>query len=170
MPGTLLVLTGGSGAGKTTLAAGIQQMHLQNLKVLFFDSIGIPAAELDAFGTGHQPGGVWQRQATMDWMDRIAGMLRAGDSVLFEGQMRIAFIQEAIAASRIANARILLIDCADDCRISRLTDRGQAHLANPDMMNWSQYLRAESREMGCEILDTGVLTLAECLARLKACL
>jgi hypothetical protein len=47
-------------------------------------------------------------------------------------------------------------------------DRGQPHLANPDMMNWSRYLRAESQEMGCEILDTGVLTLAECLERLKS--
>jgi dephospho-CoA kinase len=168
MLGSLVVLTGASGAGKTTLAAGIQNLHLARLSVLFFDSIGIPsAAELDAFGAGHQPGGTWQRQATMQWMDRIAGMLRAGESVLLEGQMRIAFIREAIAASKIANARILLIDCDNDCRISRLTDRGQPQLATWDMMNWSRYLREEALQTGCEILDTGVLTLGECLERLR---
>ena len=169
MLGSLVVLTGASGAGKTTLAAGIQSLHLARLSVLFFDSIGIPsAAELEAFGTEHQPGGAWQRQATMQWMDRIAGMLRAGESVLFEGQMRIAFIREAIAASNIANGRILLIDCADNFRFSRLTDRGQPHLASRDMMNWSRYLREEAFQVGCEILDTGAQTLAECLERLRS--
>jgi hypothetical protein len=128
------------------------------------DSIGIPsAAELDAFGTEHQPGGAWQRHATMQWMDQIAGMPLAGESVLFEGQIRIAYIREAIAACNFANGRILLIDCADDCRISRLADRGRPQLATWDMMNWSGYLREGALQMGCEILDTEALTLAECL-------
>lgn len=169
MPGSLIVLTGASGAGKTTLAAGIRDLHLENCNVLFFDSIGIPsAAELDAFGTEHQPGGAWQRQATIQWMNHIAGMLRAGETVLFEGQMRIAFIREAIAAANITKARIPLIDCNDDRRISRLTDRGQSELATRDMMNWSRYLRKEALETKCEILDTGSLTLGQCLERLRS--
>jgi len=135
MLGSLVVLTGASGAGTTTLAAGIQNLHRARWSVLFFDSIGIPsAAELDAFGTGHQPGGAWQRHATMQWMD----------------------------------GRILLIDFADDCRITGLADRGQPQLATWDMMNWSGYLREDALQMGCEILDTGALTLPECLERLRS--
>jgi hypothetical protein len=127
-----------------------------------FDSIGVPSAtEIDAFGTEHQPGGFWQRQATIQWMERIAGILHSGESVLFEGQMRIAFIREAVATYRIGTARILLVDCPDDTRISRLTDQGRQQLANPDMMNWSHYLREEALEAGCEILDTGASTLAD---------
>jgi hypothetical protein len=169
MPGSLVILTGASGAGKTTLATGIRNLHLAKCNVLFFDSIGIPgAAALDAFGTEHQPGGAWQRQATMQWMDRIAGMLCVGESVLFEGQMRISFIREAIAASNITNARILLIDCDDDYRISRLTDRGQPQLATRDMMNWSRYLREEALRTSSEILNTGALSFGECLERLRS--
>jgi AAA domain len=169
MQGLLVVLTGASGAGKTTLAAGIQNLNCAKCNVLFFDSIGVPStAALDAFGTEHQPGGAWQRQATMQWMNRIAGMLRAGESVLFEGQMRISFVREAIAAFNIANAHIILVDCADNNRISRLTDRGQPPLATRDMMNWSRYLREEALQSRCEILDTGALTLGECLERLRS--
>jgi hypothetical protein len=169
MSGSLVVLTGASGAGKTMLATGIQNLNLAKCNVLFFDSIGVPSAvEHEAVGTEHQPGGAWQRQATMQWMDRIAEMLRADESVLFEGQMRIAFIREAIAVSGISNARILLIDCADDYRRSRLTDRGQPQLATQDMMYWSRYLREEALQARCEILDTGALTLGECLERLRS--
>jgi hypothetical protein len=53
-------------------------------------------------------------------------------------------------------------------RISRLTDRGQPQLATWDMMNWSRYLREEAHKAGCEILDTGALTVGECLERLTS--
>jgi adenylate kinase family enzyme len=169
MEGLLVVLTGASGAGKTTLAAGIQERSLSRWNVLSFDSIGVPSVtEIAAFGTENQPGGTWQRNATLQWMDRIAGLLRAGESVLFEGQMRIAFIQEAIAASKIANARVLLLDCADQCRVLRLAGRGQPQQATRDKMNWSRYMREEALQTGCEILDTGLLSLGECLERLTS--
>jgi len=35
-------------------------------------------------------------------------------------------------------------------------------------MNWSGYLREDALQMGCEILDTGALTLPECLERLRS--
>jgi predicted kinase len=94
MAASLVILTGASGSGKTTLSRAIQQTCPAHCDVLFFDSVGVPSAEaMRTFGEGHQPGGAWQRATTMQWIERMAPMLRAGTSVLFEGQMRIAFIQ-----------------------------------------------------------------------------
>jgi hypothetical protein len=154
---SLVILTGASGSGKTTLARAVKQENLLNCEVVFFDSVGVPSdEEMLAFGDGHQPGGAWQRATTISWMERIAVMLRAGASVLFEGQMRIAFIQEALAITGIEGARIILVDCADATRFARLHgERNQPELANDDMMSWSGYLRDEALNTGCEILDTG---------------
>jgi hypothetical protein len=78
--------------------------------------------------------------------------------VLFEGQMRIAFIAEAIAAAGITTARIVLLDCSDSVRAARLThDRQQPDLANENMMRWGRFLREEAKRGGYEILDTGLI-------------
>ena len=63
---------------------------------------------------------------TLAWMERIAPILLTGQSVLFEGQMRIAFIQEALEIQQITHARVMCVECSDDARTSRLThDRQQ---------------------------------------------
>jgi energy-coupling factor transporter ATP-binding protein EcfA2 len=168
MTSSLVILTGASGSGKTTLARAIQQTGPPHCEVLFFDSVGVPSSEaMRAFGDGHQPGGAWQRAATLDWIERIALMLRAGTSVLFEGQMRIAFIHEALVLSGIAGAHILLVDCDDVTRRARLhADRNQPEFANADMMAWSRYLRDEAIKSDCEILDTGAVSFENCLSRI----
>jgi dephospho-CoA kinase len=168
MTSSLVILTGASGSGKTTLARAIQQTGPPHCEVLFFDSVGVPSSEaMRAFGDGHQPGGAWQRAATLDWIERIALMLRAGTSVLFEGQMRIAFIHEALVLSGIAGAHILLVDCDDVTRRARLhADRNQPEFANADMMAWSRYLRDEAIKSDCEILDTGSVSFENCLSRI----
>jgi energy-coupling factor transporter ATP-binding protein EcfA2 len=168
MATSLVILTGASGSGKTTLARAIQQACPPRCEVLFFDSVGVPSVEaMRAFGDGHQPGGAWQRATTLQWMERIAIKLRAGTSILFEGQMRIAFIHEALAVSGIENAHIILMDCDDATRRTRLyDDRNQPDLANADMMNWSRYLRDEAMQAGCEILDTGNVPFENCLDRI----
>ena len=51
------------------------------------------------FGNDHQPRVAWQRTMTFKWMERIEPLLAEGKTVLFEGQMRIAFIREALTAS-----------------------------------------------------------------------
>jgi energy-coupling factor transporter ATP-binding protein EcfA2 len=168
MHSSLVILTGASGSGKTTLARAIQLARPQQCEVLFFDSVGVPCAEeMRAYGDGYQPGGAWQRTTTLRWMERIAGMLRAGTSILFEGQMRIAFIREALSLSGIEGAHIILTDCDDATRAARLHhDRNQPELANTDMMAWSRYLRDEAMQTGCEILDTGAIPFEDCRDRI----
>jgi hypothetical protein len=167
--GSLLILTGASGSGKTTLAHAVQ-IALPMCEVRFFDSIGIPSAEIMATYTGdYGPGGGWQRAMTMEWMRRIAPLLNSGKMVLFEGQMRIAFIEEALAAGGITNARVVLIDCSDSVRVARLTnDRRQPDLANEDMMNWGRFLREEAKRGNYEILDTGSLPFRSSVNQLIA--
>ena len=169
MAASLVILTGASGSGKTTLARAIQQACPPHCEVLFFDSIGVPSAEaMRSFGHGHQPGGAWQRANTLQWMSRIANILKTGISVLFEGQMRVAFIQEALALSGIEGAHIVLVDCDDAIRAARLhADRNQPELAGADMMAWSRYLRDEATQAECAILDTGVIPFESCRERIQ---
>jgi dephospho-CoA kinase len=167
--GSFVVLTGASGAGKTTIARSVENLRLPNCEVHFFDSIGVPSVEQmrKEFGPGHEPGGAWQRAMTLQWIGRIREILDRGISVLFEGQMRIAFIKEALAENQITNAHVILLDCDDATRAQRLrVQRSQPELANQDMTNWARYLRQEALAADFRILDTGRLPLAECVAAL----
>ena len=158
----LVIMTGASGSGKTAIAKTIEESH-PSIAVFRFDTIGVPAPEVMAtFGTGHMPGGAWQRAMTFQWLERIAPTLAAGRTVLFEGQMRIAFIREALAALKIENARVLCVECDDSTRTRRLTeDRLQPELANESMMGWSRYLHREAVQAGYPILDTTNVSLSE---------
>jgi hypothetical protein len=158
----LVIMTGASGSGKTAIAKEIEVNH-PSITVFRFDTIGVPSAEvMTSFGTGHQPGGAWQRAMTLKWFERIAPALAAGRTVLFEGQMRIAFIQEALTTFMIKDARVLCVECDDFTRTRRLThDRLQPELSNESMMGWSRYLHQETVEAGYEILDTTNRSLAE---------
>jgi 2-phosphoglycerate kinase len=165
--GSFVLLTGASGAGKTTVAHSVEKLALPNCEVHFFDSIGVPSVEQmrGEYGSGHEPGGAWQRAMTLHWVGRIRAILRRGTSVLLEGQMRIAFIQEALAENRLSDAYIALLDCDDTTRAERLhVHRAQPELAHPDMMNWARYLREEARAADVRVLDTGRLSVAECVS------
>lgn len=158
----LVIMTGASGSGKTAIAKAIEENH-PSITVLRFDTIGVPSAEVMAtFGDDHRPGGAWQRAMTFKWLETITPMLAESRKVLFEGQMRIAFIREALAASKIENARILCVECDDATRMRRLThDRLQPELTNESMRNWSRYLHQEAVEARYEILNTTNLSLSE---------
>ncbi|CCD98106.1 conserved hypothetical protein [Bradyrhizobium sp. STM 3809] len=113
------------------------------------------------WGTGSEPGGEWQRAMTIAWLARI-GREHDDLPVLFEGQMRIAFIAEGLEAAGIAEARIILVHCDDATRTHRLChERNQPDLANPDMMNWARYLREEAEASGSEVLDTSKMSIED---------
>ncbi|HEV2710597.1 MAG TPA: AAA family ATPase [Edaphobacter sp.] len=167
MAGSLIVLTGASGVGKTTIALAMEENYPE-YTVFRADTIGVPSAEVMAtYGTGHQPGGAWQRAMTLQWFERIVPLLNSGRSILFEGQMRIAFIHEALATHHISHARVILVECDDETRADRLTNhRLQPELANESMKGWSRFLHQEALEAGYEILDTGRIPIAESVQRI----
>ncbi|MGM4909398.1 AAA family ATPase [Rhizobium sp. 768_B6_N1_8] len=150
----LVILTGASGAGKTTIAEAIERLHGHEIDVFYKDRIGVPPVQdmIDKFGSVEG----WQRAATFEWMARLSPLVEQGRSVLF------AFLVEAAERAGIIPYACILIDCDDETRTRRLSiDRGQPELANPDMMNWAAFLRNEASAYGCKILDTSNLTLEQ---------
>ena len=158
----LVILTGASGSGKTAIAKSIEEAY-PAITVFRFDTIGVPSPEVMAgFGEGHQPGGAWQRAMTFKWLDKIAPLLSDSRGILFEGQMRIAFIREALTACRIEHARVVCVECDDSTRMRRIIhDRNQPELANEDTTRWSRYLHQEALDADCEILDTTDQSLSQ---------
>ena len=161
-PSTLVVLTGASGSGKTTLARAVAARLDSHLDVFFFDSIGVPSAE--RMLAEHGSGEGWQRATTIQWMHRIVLLVESGRSVLLEGQTRFSFLNEAIAAAKIVDYRLILVDCDDPTRTRRLVvERRQSELANATMLSWARFLRDEAERGGYEILDTSAKSLDMCV-------
>ena len=157
----LVVLTGASGSGKTAIANAIRARYSARAEVFHFDSP--PTDRMIA-----ECGSIeeWQRVKTIEWIAKIAGMSASDRSILFEGQVRLSFLTEAISTAGLENHRIILIDCDDATRARRLVgDRAQPHLANPTMLNWAKFLRDEAKRDGCEILDTSTATIDACVER-----
>ena len=149
MTAPLVILTGASGVGKTTIALAIESTHPE-FSVFRCDTIGVPSpAVMASYGPGHQPGGAWQRAITLEWLERLAPITASGRPILFEGQMRIAFILEALANQNIQHAKIILVECDDPTRNARLTNnRQQPELANESMNGWSRYLLRRQQKPG----------------------
>ncbi len=166
----LIILTGASGSGKTTIGRALGAQAHGAYEVFLGDDVGVPSSEvMRSYGEGHQPGGAWQRAMTLGWMARTAEQMQAGRTVLLEGQMRLAFIYEALATERIVGARVILVDCGDAERTRRLThERAQPHLADNSMMGWARHFREEALQYGCEVLDTGAQSVESSVKQIHA--
>ena len=157
-----VILSGASGSGKTTIAEVIETRLSGLADVLFFDRIGVPSEE--AMRAGWGSGEEWQKAMTREWVARIAAMPDRGVPVLFEGQMRLSFVRDALCSVNLSDAHVVLVDCDDETRGRRLqNDRGQPELATLRMMNWARFLRSEAEAGGYEILDTTNIPLAVCV-------
>jgi hypothetical protein len=110
----------------------------------------------------------WQKAKTFEWIERIRDeFLSKGKSVLFDGQMRISFILEACKAAGIINYEVVLVDCDDSSRESRLRlDRRQPELATERMMNWARFLRNEALAADVLILDTSEHSIESCMSQI----
>jgi chloramphenicol 3-O-phosphotransferase len=160
-----VILTGASGAGKSTIAQAIEDAHPE-IVVYQSDRIGFPSDEIIAsYGPMDEPGGPLQRGFALHWFGVFAKDLQAGKPVLLDAQLRIKFIHEALALHGIENARILLVECVDESREARLHGRGNPELVHWDMSNWGRYLHREAEQYGHQVLDTTHASVEQSVAR-----
>lgn len=154
----LLVVTGASGVGKTTLVRGLERRGLPGVQCHYFDSIGVPTPEemTRQYGGGEQ----WQRAMTRQWMQRLAGCTPPGSLAVLDGQVRPSEVVEALAATPIPIVEILLVDCSHRQRDHRLrTLRSQPELATTEMAAWAAYLRGQADALRLPRLDTSAATI-----------
>ena len=159
----LIVLTGASGSGKTTIAKRCATLHSDWISIWHFEAIPIPSVDemVLQYGSTDQ----WQYQKTLDWFEKLATLDES--RILFEGQSRIAFIKDALVRVGISNAKTILVDCDHCTRMRRLTiECGQPELANETMLSWAEYLRHEAHEFACDVLDTSTFSVDDAVEKI----
>jgi len=108
----------------------------------------------------------WQRHHTHQWIEKLS-RLKTDRQIIFEGQMNIAFIQEAFEKVADPHYQIILIDCtAKEMNRRLIEERNQPELANEDMKNWLAYLRNQAQALGISILNTANQPLTHTLQEL----
>jgi predicted kinase len=150
MASRIVVVTGASGAGKTTVVTRLAARNLAGVTCAFFDSIGVPPPD------EMRPD--WQETTTRAWIQRLA---RApGDVAVLDGQTRPTFALRAFAAVGVRGSLVVL-HCAREVRTARLIARGQPELATDDMHAWAAYLCGQADALGFPVIDTSGLDIEQ---------
>ena len=149
----LLFVSGSSGAGKTAVMEYLADTLAEGeVSILHFDSIEIPSPEEMIRQAGSMER--WQEMATYAWLEKIQGEFKVEDRVILEGQVNLDFVTVGCVRHGLPEYALVLLDCAWETRVARLRERNQAELANPDMKNWSDFLRNQAVQKGVRIIDT----------------
>ncbi len=164
----IVIVTGASGAGKTTLVQALDQRRLDGVLCYYFDSIGVPASgEMTArFGSP----GAWQEAMTRQWIGRLVANADGARVTILDGQVRPSFVRSAMAEAGVHRGQVVLVDCAHEVRDRRLHGaRNQPELASRDMAAWAAYLRGQADALGLPIVDTTTASIAEAAEALYQC-
>lgn len=145
----LLLVTGASGAGKTTLCEALSARGLTGVAVHHADRTGVPSpSEMTAQAGSPE---AWQRQALDAWVARLAV---SGDRLaVLDGQFRPSDARRALEAHGV-DGRVVLVDCDYPERNARLRARGQPDLASAQMDQWAAYLKGQADALGLAVVDT----------------
>lgn len=158
---SILFLTGASGVGKTTIVKTIQANSTdQQLAFFYSDAEGVPSIDemLEQAGSLEQ----YQELLTYRYVKNITDNYSEFSTVIFDGQARFSFIEDACNIYSVKQYSIVLVDCAwKDMRLRLCNERKQPELANFGMRNWGRFLRKQARERNIPIVDTSKVTLFE---------
>jgi hypothetical protein len=163
----ILVITGASGVGKTTMLRALDAQALPGVRCHHFDSIGVPPTEemIARFGSPDS----WQTAMTHHWVSTLASSPADTALAVLEGQVRPAVVREAFTRNHVRRGHILLLDCTAAVRERRLRhDRAQPELATDRMTAWAAYLRGQADALRVPVLDTSTLSVEAATAELRA--
>ena len=149
MPPAILVVTGASGAGKTTLTAGLRDMSLPGVRCFSCDDVdvGRPAG-------AEAPADV-QSAMLEHGIARAAREAPGIGLAVFDIQIRPHRAREVLAKLGVGASRVVLVDCDLAERNARLREaRGQPELVSAQMDCWAAYLRGQADALDLPIIDT----------------
>src|SRR5215510_10231157 len=144
----ILVLTGASGAGKTTLALKLNELAIPGVMGFNCDRVKIES-----------DGGSTDRQSDVlrYWISQLSQPETGIELAVLDTQIRPHRALEVLSEAAIDYVQIVLVDCDPVKRNQRLhMDRGQPELANPQMDCWAAYLRGQADALKLSIIDTSI--------------
>jgi hypothetical protein len=163
----VLVATGASGTGKTTLVRRLSRLGLPGVGCYEFDTIGIPTeAEITTrFGDGAG----FQAWALGEWVARLARNADRVRVAVLDAQVRPRAARDAFTRNGIDVGLVVLVDCERAERNARLRGaRGQPELATAQMDGCAAYLRGQADALDVPVIDTTAVSLDASLAALRA--
>ena len=157
----ILVLTGASGAGKTTLTLKLNELAIPGVKGINCDRVKIEVDETA------EPADL-QAEILRYWISQVSQSETGIELAVLDTQIRPHRALEVLNQAAIDYAQIVLVDCDPVKRNERLhMDRAQPELANPQMDCWAAYLRGQADALKLSIIDTSNDSMDESLVELE---
>ena len=162
----LIFILGASGSGKTTLIKNIEIEKPDKYYFCYFDKPGAPSSEevKEKYGGWEQ----WAIDRTNSWVKLAKENYLETRITLFDVHTHPINIENACKEFGITDYAVILLDCSDDERKKRLTERGQPHLINDSLLTWAQTLRDEAAIRKYIIIDNTNITKEECVREVEA--
>ena len=157
----ILILTGASGAGKTTLTLKLNELAIPGVKGINCDRVKI---EVDETGSTDP-----QSNILRYWISYLGQSETGIELAVLDTQIRPHRALEVLSEAAVDYAQIVLVDCDPVKRNERLhIDRGQPELANPRMDCWAAYLRGQADALKLSIIDTSNDSMDKSLRELES--
>ena len=160
----IVLITGASGTGKTSLTKALKEQDPHQLSVHYFDDIGIPDTQemINTYGSIEK----WQEETTKIWIRKLSELNE--EIIILEGSFNPSFAISELKT--LGTQDYLLICCHTEQKVreKRLLElRQQPELITQDMENYAQFLRLKTLELKGIILNTTDKSLSQLVKKIK---
>jgi dephospho-CoA kinase len=157
----ILVLTGASGAGKTSLILKLNELAIPGVTGINCDRVKLEID--DTLAPADR-----QAEKLRYWISHLSQPETGIELAVLDTQIRPHVAMKVLNQAAVDHVQIVLVDCEPVKRNERLRmERGQPELANPQMDCWAAYLRGQADALKLSIIHTSNGDLDQSLAELE---